>query len=121
MIATISPIAIAIINNIYQSKIKKLEINDDYFKSTSNKKIAYFEEYVSSATTFHTIKAIKANLNFDYQNAYKVSLNKILLYTPINKHKILFDFDKFPNDSDKLYSAISLIKSEIDKLQKDKI
>ncbi len=121
MIAIISPIATAIINNIYQSKIKKLEINDDYFKSTSNKKITYFEEYVSKATTLHNIRVNDKYFHLDIYNSYKKALNRILLYTPINEHQILFDFDNEPENIDKLNSVIILIKSEIEKLQKGKI
>lgn len=106
--AIISPIIVAIINNRYQLKLKKIEFARDY-------KIHAFEEYMSS------LQRRISNRNSNTVSEYAKAFGNALIYASPSTQSVMLEIDEIIKSTDNFTVDISddLIKKVCKKLQTD--
>lgn len=110
--AIISPILTAVINNIHQKNMKKLELKEKHYEETVSYQKEIFENYLSKTGNYIGSTFTSVNALMEYDDAYLVAL----LYAP-NDLQILM---KKANDIIRLRKvppALSAFEELIPKIQ----
>ncbi len=110
--AIISPIATAIINNRYQLKIKKLELQQKHLESTTYYIRSIFENYLRYAG--RCIYNADLDARKDYGEYYFLALS----YAPESLSNSFININTaiYQNDYERAISLLEKLKPEINKL-----
>lgn len=117
VVAIVSPILTAVINNCFQLKSKKIEIEEEHRQDTVNYQRIIFEDYLRQAA--YRVKGTKNNIEDKYQEVYALAL----LYAPEEIQSQMVKIDTLSSNQYQLFEAnenfiklIPQIKQYIEKL-----
>jgi len=120
LVALLSPIVTAIINNRYQIKIKQLELSERRYEESIRRKRELFEKYCQDLSKVITLQAGTDEILSEYASSYAkailyMSPEDVTCATSINFDIENGHFEKAYNSMD---DHILSIKKEIHKLNK---
>lgn len=110
--AIISPILTAIINNVHQKSMKKLELKEKHYEKTVSYQKEIFENYLSKTGNYIGSVFTSTKALMEYDNAYLVAL----LYAPSDLQVLMKNANNAVR-SGKVPQALSAFEELIPKIQ----